>query len=225
MRFCSNNLQAPDFVQNRRFLLALLSLFQPLGVVVASGIAYGFIPKYSCVGLDGNPLPACSNVAIGVACCTKQSNMGWRYTTLCLGAICLAIFFLRFVVFNFQESPKFLLYRGKDERAVKVLHNIAKFNGRESTISIETFEALTNEETTTTGTASSTLGAGTKQLSSTWSQKIKIEFQRYKILFSSSNMAYLTILVWLTYIFDYWGFSIAGKPHLPGISATLFTQN
>jgi len=34
--------------QNRRFLLALLSIFQPIGVVICSVIAYGFIPTYSC---------------------------------------------------------------------------------------------------------------------------------------------------------------------------------
>lgn len=39
--------------QNRRFLLALLSIFQPIGVVIASGIAYGckasFFIKLPCM--------------------------------------------------------------------------------------------------------------------------------------------------------------------------------
>ena len=203
--------------QNRRFLLAMLSIFQPLGVVICSGIAYGFIPPYSCGnGSDGNPLPACSSskLAPGARCCTKGSNMGWRYTLICLGAICLAIFFLRFVVFNFQESPKYLLSRGKDEKAVKVLQHIAKFNGCESSISMEDFEALTNEEASRSSgdAATPVLGAGAKQLNSTWAQKITIEMQRFKILFSNFKAARLTVLVWITYMFDYWGFSIAGKP-------------
>lgn len=203
--------------QNRRFLLAMLSVFQPIGVVVTCALAYAFIPNHSCGnGADGKPLKACSVVAEGAACCTKSSNMGWRYTLLCLGAICLGIFFVRFVLFNFQESPKYLLYRGKDEKAVKVLHSIAKFNGRESSISLKDFEALTNEATSMSSNDTGTpmLGAGAAQLKATWGQKLRIEMERYKLLFATSTMARLTILVWITYGFDYWGFSIAGKPAL-----------
>ncbi|KAL8805288.1 MAG: hypothetical protein Q9182_002056 [Xanthomendoza sp. 2 TL-2023] len=202
--------------QNRRFLLALLSIFQPIGVVVCSGIAYGFVPKYACgnggLGADGELLKACSQVAAGEPCCDKASNMGWRYLLFTLGAICLCIFFLRFVVFHFQESPKFLLYRGKDEKAVKVLHHIAKFNGRESSITMAVFDALTNEDSSVGSgdTGSPILGAGSKQGTRSFGEKVKVELVRYKMLFANATMARLTILVWITYMFDYWGFSIAG---------------
>ena len=171
--------------------------------MVACGIAYGFIPFYSC-GDDatGNPLPACSSVASGAPCCTKASNFGWRYTLLCIGAICIFIFFLRFVVFRFQESPKFLLYRGRDNKAVEVLHKIAKFNGRESSVTLEVFEAL-SDEASSTGTGDTDrpiLGASTKNLKENWSTRISIELQRYKILFSTFTMARLTLLVWITYV-------------------------
>jgi len=184
-------------------------------VVLASAIAYGFIPKYSC-GNEGNdsqgkPLLACSKVRPGEICCTKASNMGWRYTLLCLGAICIAIFFLRFVVFRFQESPKYLLYRGRDEKAVKVLRHIAKFNGRESNITVETFEALENDEAFLASRDTTAPVSTTKQPKKTWGEKIKLELVRYRMLFSNFNIARLTILVWITYIFDYWGFSIAGE--------------
>ena len=138
--------------------------------------------------------------------------MGWRYTLLCLGAICLAIFFLRFVVFRFQESPKFLIYRGRDDKAVVVLQKIAKFNGRESSITLERFEALTNEHASTANRDPdlSTTDIGTKT-TSTFTENVKTELKRCRILFSTFPMARLTILVWITYIFDYWGFSIAGE--------------
>lgn len=136
--------------------------------------------------------------------------MGWRYTLLCLGAICLAIFFLRFVVFRFQESPKFLLYRGKDEKAVKVLQHIAKFNGRECSISLETFEALNGEETSMASRDTTVPILNATQMKKTWAERVKIELTRYKLLFSSFDIARLTILIWITYAFDYWGFSIAG---------------
>ena len=171
--------------------------------MVACGIAYGFIPFYSCGDdANGKPLPACSSVASGAPCCTKASNMGWRYTLLCLGGICIFIFFLRFVVFRFRESPKFLLYRGRDNKAVEVLHKIAKFNGRESTVTLEVLEAL-NDEATSTGSADSDrpmLGASAKKLKESWGTRISVELQRYKILFSTFTVARLTILVWITYV-------------------------
>lgn len=191
----------------------MLSIFQPLGVIISSGIAYGLVPKYSCGnGADGKALPACNNISSGAPCCTKASNMGWRYTLFTLGAICLFVFFLRFVVFRFQESPKFYLYRGKDEKAVRVLHSIANFNGRQSTISLEDFAALTHEDSSvrTRDTGAPILGAG-KQLKSSFGDKVKLEFARYKILFATKGMAYITILIWIVYIFDYWGFTVAGE--------------
>lgn len=164
------------------------------------------MPKYACgvggLDPDGNELKACFQVAAGQPCCDKASNMGWRYLLFTLGAICLCVFFLRFVLFRFQESPKYLIYRGKDAKAVEVLHNIAKFNGRQSTITMEVFAALTDDD--------SSVGSGDEQLKKSFGEKLKIELARYKILFSNATMARLTILVWVTYMFDYWGFSIAG---------------
>ena len=126
--------------------------------------------------------------------------MGWRYTLLCLGALCLVIFFLRFVVFDFQESPKYLLYRNKDEKAVKVLHHIAKFNGRESGITVETFQTLDKEDRyNSSGVASDpTLEDEALERKKTWKELVKLEFIRYKILFSTFTMARLTILIWIT---------------------------
>ncbi|KAL8885333.1 MAG: hypothetical protein Q9215_006799 [Flavoplaca cf. flavocitrina] len=203
--------------QNRRFLLAMLSIFQPLGVVVSSGLAYGFVPKYACgtggLGADGKLLEACSKVAAGAPCCDKANNMGWRYLLFTIGAICLFVFILRFVVFNFQESPKYLLYRGKDEKAVKVLQHVAEFNGRQSTVTMAMFDALTEEDSSirSGGSERPILAAGSSQLKLSWGEKLKIEFERYKLLFSNPTMTRLTILIWITYMFDYWGFSIAGS--------------
>lgn len=38
----------PAAWRDKRFLLATLSIFQPIGVVVRSAIAFGFIPTMSC---------------------------------------------------------------------------------------------------------------------------------------------------------------------------------
>lgn len=181
--------------------------------MVCSGIAYAFIPFHSCGnGADDKPLKACGNVQAGAPCCTKANNMGWRYLLFTLGGITLVVFFLRFVLFRFQESPKFLLYRGKDEKAIRVLHNVARFNKRESTITTEVLAGLTDEDSSlgSAGSRRPILGGGAKQVNSSTSDKMKLEFSRYKILFATASMARLTILVWVIYAFDYWGFTIAG---------------
>lgn len=212
--------------QNRRFLLALLSIFQPIGVVVTSAIAYGFIPNYSCSPnfSEDNPLPSCNSASLapGQACCTKASNMGWRYLMFTLGGITLAVFFVRFVVFTFHESPKFLVYRGQDEKAIKVLEHIAQTNKRQCGVTLEDFESLSRIPSNSSHSGMGMLGAGEAQKSMSMSQKMKAEMSRYGMLFDGWQMTRLTVLVWLTYIMDFWGFTLAGKtPFLAGFVALL----
>lgn len=218
--------------QRHRRLLPFLSIFQPLGVVICSAIAYGFIPNHSCKPdfTSGNPLPSCNDptVSLGQACCGRDNNMGWRYLLFTIGSITVGVFLMRFVIFRFQESPKFCVYRGHDEKAVQVLQNVRSFNKQKPTISLAMFEELTNEHESM-GSGAAMLGGGTKQLKKTLREKMFLEFDRYKMLFvpasnrgtggdgetapslwTQSRMARLTILVWLTYICDYWGFTVAG---------------
>jgi len=210
--------------QSKRFLLALLSIFQPLGVTITVAIAYGFIPRYSCEPnfTADNPLPSCNQADPGEPCCTRDSNMGWRYTLFTLGAISLGIFGLRFFMFNFQESPKYLVYRGQDDKAIAVLEHIAKVNKRPCGVTKADFEALTGEEDSQTS-ATQLLGAGAAQKKASLKDKVMIELARYRLLFKGWQMAYLTILVWLTYIMDFWGFTLAGT-FLPRIVALKNSQ-
>lgn len=46
-----------------------------------------------------------------------------------LGGLTLLLWCVRFFAFRFSESPRYLIGRGLDEEAVKVIHKIAKFNG------------------------------------------------------------------------------------------------
>lgn len=203
--------------QNKRFMLALLSIFQPIGVTICCAVAYGFIPRYSCdpdftiTDDDGSfALQSCNLVEAGEPCCHRRDNMGWRYLMFTLGAITLFIFFMRFVVFRFKESPKFLVYRGQDQKAIEVLEHVARVNKRECGISIRDFEALT-AEVDSTKSATELIGAGDKQRDLPLSEKIKIEFVRYGMLFKNWQIARLTLLVWLIYICDFWGFTLAGQ--------------
>lgn len=100
---------------SKRYLVSLLSMFQPIGVVIAS-VIYGTAAKYRC---DAK-LPACNAVSAGEACCSVSSNMGWRYLVIIIGAMTLSIFFARYLLFRFYESPKFLVAKGRQQDAVNV---------------------------------------------------------------------------------------------------------
>ena len=194
---------------DKRWLLPTLSIFQPLGVVICSAIAYGFIPFHSCAA-DAKP---CNQVPAGQFCCTKSSNYGWRYLLFTLGAITMLVFFLRFVVFNFQESPKYLLYKGQDEEAIKVLQHVAKVNRCQCNVTLATFAALTSDASSAdTQDSSKPLILGSRRQKGLGLGPIlRLEFERFKILFSSWSMISLVILLWIIYAFDYWGFTIAGS--------------
>lgn len=114
-------------------------MWQPVGVAIASAISYGTAAKWRCAP----KLPSCKAVGAGEACCTVSSNMGWRYNVIVLGCMTLAVFFLRYFVFTFHESPKFLLSRGREAEAIEVLHRIAKFNkAAPPTLTLEMFAAI-----------------------------------------------------------------------------------
>ena len=63
--------------------------------------------------------------------------MGWRYLLFTLGGFTLLLWALRFFVFNLEESPRYLIGRGHDEAAVAVIHRIAAYNGRTSSLTVD----------------------------------------------------------------------------------------
>jgi hypothetical protein len=100
--------------------------------------------------------------------------MGWRYLLYSLGAITLLVFILRFVVFHFQEFPKFPVCRGQDAKAIKVLDRVTKPNSRKNNLTIEIFEALQNEDSM--AGESLMLGSGSRQRHIAWCEMVKLEF-------------------------------------------------
>ena len=62
--------------------------------------------------------------------------MGWRYYVWTMGALMLVLFILRVFVFHLYESPKYLMGRGRDAEAVEVVHAIAKYNGKKSSLTL-----------------------------------------------------------------------------------------
>lgn len=62
-----------------------------------------------------------------------------------LGGITLFCFLVRFFLFKFEESPRYLINHGHDELAIQSLHAIAKKNGTVCHLSMDDFQALEDE--------------------------------------------------------------------------------
>jgi hypothetical protein len=69
--------------------------------------------------------------------CARTDNMGWRYLLFTLGGCTLLLWAFRFFVFKLEESPRFLVGRGRDADAVAVLQRIATYNGTSCSLSVE----------------------------------------------------------------------------------------
>lgn len=181
-------------------------MWQPVGVVIASATAYGTAAKYRC----DVKLPSCRAVAKGEACCTVASNMGWRYQLIVLGGMTLAIFCVRFFIFPFHESPKFLLSHGREEEAIEVLHKIAKFNKQPApTLTLEDFAAVDASSTNVSAVPQGAADAGKHAV-----KNFLNSFKHLKGLFGNKLQILIFVLLAIAYMGDYWSFNLAGE-YLP----------
>lgn len=166
-------------------LLTMLSVFWPIGQLLGSFFAWGFIPNYSC----SSELLSCSNAGPGEACCTMQSNMGWRYLNITMGAFTMFMFICRFFLFHLFESPKFLLSRGRQREAVTVVHAIAYQNGRKTWLDEEILNAIGGRPEEVNDLKLTTVEIVKRQLS-------KFSTQRIGPLFATKKLGINTALLW-----------------------------
>ncbi|KAL7940886.1 sugar transporter-like protein [Trichoderma barbatum] len=186
---------------SRRYLVSLLSMWQPIGVVVASAIAYGTAAKYRC----NATLPACNAVSDGQPCCSVSSNMGWRYMVIIIGSMTLFIFFARYLIFRFHESPKFLLGKGREQDAIDVLHKIAKFNSAPApTLTVEDFREI--DRAMGINPADQVATADAKGVVMRMIKNVSF----LKGLFSTKLGTFTFVLLGLAYMGNYWSFNLAG---------------
>jgi small-conductance mechanosensitive channel len=121
--------------------------------------------------------------------------MGWRYLFFSVASITLSVFIIRCFIFPFYESPRFLISKGNDRDAVEIVHKIAAFNRRSCDLTVESMYEQCKETP--------------RMEEQALSKRLVSEISRLKLLFGSWRMARVTILVWITWMFDYWGSSIA----------------
>jgi Major Facilitator Superfamily len=182
----------------------MLSIFQPIGVLVCSGIAYGFIPRFSCALSPNAPEVSVMNAAD----CPRSENMGWRYMLFTLGGITLFVFFARFLVFTFRESPQYLLARGLDEKAIDVVKQIARVNkAKPPLFGLHHFDEIDRRLGLQPGLKRK---VAAKESARESCMAMIRNFANARFLFSTPTMARVTIILWLVFIADFWSFSMAG---------------
>jgi len=167
-----------------QYLLEILAVWWSLGQVIPAGIAWGFLPRYSC---DPHTPPGH---------CKRADNMGWRYLMFTVGALTLACFFARFLLFRLQESPRFLIGQGRYQEAVDVLNSVAKYNGTTQPLTVEDLLQVEREFSESLGTPPVSRKSAVKRV---FAQFRPGGLKHVRALFSTKKMAYSTsliILVW-----------------------------
>ncbi|KAF4308525.1 putative sugar transporter [Botryosphaeria dothidea] len=114
---------------SHQYLLTMQGVFSGLGKLVAAGVSWPLMSKYSCAS-DAT-----------TETCHYVNNMGWRYSWWTLGAITVFFCILRYF-FHLRETPKFLLGQGRDADVVSTVNAIATFNRRDTWLTLEAFQHI-----------------------------------------------------------------------------------
>ncbi|EKM49848.1 uncharacterized protein PHACADRAFT_214366 [Phanerochaete carnosa HHB-10118-sp] len=115
-----------DFVPgSHQYLLTILTVRWSLGQLFVNLIAWPLITNFSCPQ-DSAP-----------GTCTRSQNMSWRYPLFTLGGFTLVLWALRFFAFALEESPRYLVGRGRDADAVAMMHRLAAYNGKTCSLTVE----------------------------------------------------------------------------------------
>lgn len=174
-----------------QYLLTILSIDWAFAQVVANLVAWPLLGNMTCQ----------ENTT-----CTRSDNMGWRYFMITIGGLSMIMFLLRFVCFTIFESPKYLMGRGKDEEAVRVVHEVARRNGKTSSLTVEDLQRLGELQ----GTAAS--NAVHRNLE-------KLNLEHIKGLFATPKLALSTSLIITVWAFIGLGFPLYNA-FLPYIQAS-----
>ncbi|WVN90196.1 uncharacterized protein L203_105432 [Cryptococcus depauperatus CBS 7841] len=113
--------------QSHQFLLTILSIFWALAQLIATLVAWPLLGNLTCQEDQET--------------CTRHDNMGWRYFVITMGGLALVMFFIRFVCFSIYESPKYYMGKGRDEDAVRIIHEVARRNRKTSNLTVDDLKA------------------------------------------------------------------------------------
>lgn len=112
---------------SHQYLLTILSIDWAFAQLVATLVAWPLLGDFTCQQDDPD--------------CTRSENRGWRWFVITMGGLAMIMFVIRFVFFTIYESPKYLMGKGRDAEAVRVVHEVARRNGKTSTLTEDSLRA------------------------------------------------------------------------------------
>ncbi|EOO04198.1 putative membrane transporter protein [Phaeoacremonium minimum UCRPA7] len=179
---------------SHQYLLTILSIDWAIAQVIATLVAWPLLGNLTCQ----------QNTT-----CTRSENMGWRYFVITMGGLTLIMFFIRFVLFTIYESPKYLMGKGRDEDAVRVVHEVARRNGKSSSLTIDDLKACEPGGYVQRTDAREAIRRHLEQ----------VNLSRVRVLFSSRRLAWSTGLIMIIWAFIGLGYPLYNA-FLPYIQAT-----
>lgn len=179
---------------SHQFLLTILSVDWAIAQVVATLIAWPLLGNLTCQQDE---------------ICTRKGNMGWRYFLITVGGLTLIMFFIRFALFTIYESPKFLMGKGRDEDAVRIVHEVARRNGKTSELTLADLKACEPEG----------YEAQTDAVAAVKRRLEQVNLDRVRVLFSTKRLALSTGLIMVVWAFIGLGYPLYNA-FLPYIQAT-----
>ncbi|KAL2784019.1 major facilitator superfamily domain-containing protein, partial [Aspergillus keveii] len=159
------------------WLVTLMAAWWGVGQLIAGLFAWAFMPNYSCAD---------------AASCTRDNNQGWRYVWYTSGAFVFVLSILRVTVVRLEETPKFLVSEGKDEKVVSVLQNIARKYNRPCSLTVERLSACGVTRTRNSNTS------GSKK---SWKIISLTELTFHlRGLYATKKMGLSTTLIWFSWL-------------------------
>ncbi|KAB2581125.1 MFS transporter [Lasiodiplodia theobromae] len=179
---------------SHQYLLTILSIDWAIAQVIATLVAWPLLGDLTCQ--EGEA-------------CSRSKNMGWRYFVICMGGLAMIMFFIRFCCFTIYESPKYLMGKGNDEAAVRIVHEVARRNGKASSLTVEDLRACDP-----TGSSQSTTAAAAVRR-----RLEKVNLTHVRALFATKKLAFSTSIIILVWAFIGLGYPLYNA-FLPYIQAT-----
>ncbi|QPH05217.1 hypothetical protein C2857_002891 [Epichloe festucae Fl1] len=167
---------------SHQYLLTILSVDWAVAQVIANLVAWPLLGSMTC-GIKEIP-------------CPRSHNMGWRYFVITMGGLTLLMFLARFVLFTIYESPKYLIGKGRDEDAIRVIHEVARRNGKTVALSLEDLKACEPEGYVAQTDASAAVKRHLDKLNP---NKVKALFSTRPMALSTGTMMAIWALIGLGY--------------------------
>lgn len=167
---------------SHQYLLTVLSIDWAFAQLLANLVAWPLLGNMTCASEAG---------------CSRAKNMGWRYFLIAMGGLGMIMFVIRFVFFTIYESPKYLMGKGRNEQAVEVVHEVARRNGKNSSLTQSELDDL-DEGSPRGFTATSIVRQRLE----------KMRMEHIRALFDTPKRAYSTTLIVLVWAFIGLGFPL-----------------